>query len=78
MNFKDELLVTINMMNKKTTQFAVDEQFKMLKLLIQGSDMSNKFIKNAITNLDIALMVGDYNVRKKILYDLIKSYQDKK
>jgi len=78
MNVKDELLVTINMMNKKTTQFAVDEQFRMLKLLIQGSDMSNKFIKNATTNLDIALMVRDYNVRKKILYDLIKSYQDKK
>lgn len=77
MNILDEIRDTINMLNNNVTEASIDIQLNALKSLIKNTTMSNENINKSIENIDISLTVSDYNVRKKLLYDVIKIYSKK-
>lgn len=77
MNILDEIRDTINMLNNNVTEASINIQLNALKSLIKNTTMSNENINKSIENIDISLTVSDYNVRKKLLYDVIKIYSKK-
>ena len=77
MKIIDELKNTINMMNSRMTEATINTQLELVKSLIRSSQMSQKIKSDTIGQLDVSIAVSDYNVRRKIMYDLINIYKDR-
>ncbi len=77
MKIIDELKNTINMMNSRMTEATINTQLELVKSLIRSSQMSQEIKSDTIGQLDVSIAVSDYNVRRKIMYDLINIYKDR-
>jgi|LGVE01.1.fsa_nt_gb hypothetical protein len=78
MTVVDELKKTIKMMNGKVTEASVNIQLELVKSLINNSHMAQGTINDSVEKINVSIAVSDYSVRKKLLYDVITAYSQKR